>query len=156
MPRFDGLPGSGAHAEMASGSLAIQAQAIRDSARSRCRAVHGLVPEYLPWLNISSCPPRREHYRCAAETAPKSASRRVRHGRETGCLRLTPASVALFRASGDTPEKTGTLGWGTRIRTLINGVRVRDSTVENVNSKYAVISERYLAAHRGFELRTAT
>jgi hypothetical protein len=47
-------------------------------------------------------------------------------------------------------------GWGTRIRTKIDGVRVRDSTVENVNSKYAVISERYLAAHRGFELRTAT
>jgi len=26
---------------------------------------------------------------------------------------LTPASVALFPASGDTPEKTGMLGWGT-------------------------------------------
>jgi hypothetical protein len=62
--------------------------------------------------------------RPAPETAPISASTRVRHGRETGCLRLTPASVALFRASGDTPEKTGTLGWGTWIRTRINGVRV--------------------------------
>jgi hypothetical protein len=31
-------------------------------------------------------------------------------------------------------------GWWTWIRTKINGVRVRDSTVENVNSKYAVIS----------------
>src|SRR5580704_9490436 len=53
-----------------------------------------------------------------AETAPKSASTRVRHGRETGCLRLTPASVALFRASGDTPEKTGMPGCLERIRTL--------------------------------------
>jgi site-specific DNA recombinase len=41
--------------------------------------------------------------RPAPETAPKSASTRVRHGRETGCLRLTPASVALFGASGDAP-----------------------------------------------------
>jgi hypothetical protein len=38
---------------------------------------------------------------------------------------LTSASVALFfRASGDTPEKTGMHGWGTWIRTRINGVRV--------------------------------
>jgi hypothetical protein len=29
---------------------------------------------------------------------------------ETGCLRVTPASVALFRAIGDAPEKTGMPG----------------------------------------------
>jgi hypothetical protein len=38
------------------------------------------------------------------EAAPKSASTRVRHGRKTGYLRLTLASVALFRARGDAPE----------------------------------------------------
>jgi hypothetical protein len=50
----------------------------------------------------------------------------------------------------NTPE-TRLPGWGTWIRTKIDGVRVRCSTVENVNSKYAVISERYLAEGPGFE-----
>jgi hypothetical protein len=63
---------------------------------------------------------RRSRTRSTRTCSPLSRpSTRVRHGRETGRLRLTPASVALFR--GDTPEKTGT--W---IRTRINGVRVRD------------------------------
>jgi hypothetical protein len=37
---------------------------------------------------------------------PKSQWKSIR----TGCLRLTPANVALFRASGDAPEKTGLPG----------------------------------------------
>jgi hypothetical protein len=36
----------------------------------------------------------------------------------------------LIRARGDAPEKTGMPGWGTWIRTKINGVKVRCSTVE--------------------------
>jgi hypothetical protein len=32
--------------------------------------------------------------------------------RGSNCLRLTLASVAFFRASGDAPEKTGMRGWG--------------------------------------------
>jgi hypothetical protein len=57
---------------------------------------------------------RPEIPKCAAETTPpkprqKIAPRRAWRGRETGRLRLTPASVALTRASGDTPEKSGRL-----------------------------------------------
>jgi hypothetical protein len=69
-----------------------------------------------------------------------------------GSIGTIPATTKL-KVHGHIRE---VYGRGTWIRTKIDGVRVRDFTVENATSKYAVISERYLAAQRGFELRTAT
>jgi hypothetical protein len=52
--------------------------------------------------------------RIAIETGPRNVAKKrlnVSSARKrTGCLRVTPASVALFRAIGDAPEKTGMPG----------------------------------------------
>ena len=54
----------------------------------------------------------------AAETGPRNRAKKRLNASSARKGDRIPASVALFCASGDTPEKTGMPGWDGRIRTL--------------------------------------
>jgi hypothetical protein len=62
----------------------------------------------------------------AAETTRETVSATNRVGR----VRLTRGNVGGSRQRGNKTPETGLAGWGTWIRTKIDGVRVRCSTVE--------------------------